>query len=77
MTYQSAVSVAATARAMGYENVAVFRNAWCWMVDVRLGMGMGGFMVVHENRTWRRRRLMYRGPRRVYNARLDRQEEAR
>jgi hypothetical protein len=77
MTYQQAVSVAATARAMGYDNVTVFRQLWCWFVEVRFSRGLGGFTVESENRTWRRNRLLYRGRRRVANDTLHGSSDAK
>jgi hypothetical protein len=65
MTYQSALSVAATARAMGFQKVLLCREFRDWSVSYFWGLGNN--LVREENREWRRRRLEYRGPRRLSN----------
>jgi hypothetical protein len=65
MTYQDAVSLAATARAMGFADVRIEPNAWGRRC-VWYSSWTGKHCAESEDRRWRRRRLEYRGPRRVY-----------
>jgi len=76
MSYQAAVSVAATARAMGFENVRIDRDTWGRRCVTYLCAG-GNWCVHAEDRVWRRRRLDYRGPRRRSNTALRTKRRAR
>lgn len=67
MNWQAAVSVAATARAMGFESVRIQTDGDRRWVEYRSWLGR--HIADSEDREWRRRRLVYRGARRQQEAR--------